>query len=103
MRARLTGRLAAVAALVVFTAGCAAHWAYRQGQDASDKGDWDLAVARYTRALEKDPQNIRYKISLENARIQASEGWQEKRASSQPWTTSSWETPRAAFTRPTWL
>ncbi|HSD26388.1 MAG TPA: hypothetical protein VLL75_03745, partial [Vicinamibacteria bacterium] len=68
-----TGRLLAVLALLAFAgAGCAAHWAYRQGQDASDKGDWDLAVARYTRALEKDPQNIRYKISLENARIQAS-------------------------------
>ena len=35
-------------------------------------GDWDLAVARYTRALEKDPNNIGYKIALENARLQAS-------------------------------
>ena len=54
------------------SAGCAAHWAYRQGQEAGDKRDWDLAVARYTRALEKDPKNIGYKIALENARIQAS-------------------------------
>jgi general secretion pathway protein D len=68
-----TWRLLVVVVLVAFAgAGCAAHWAYRQGQQASDKGDWDLAVARFTRALQKDPQNIRYKISLENARIQAS-------------------------------
>ena len=53
-------------------AGCAAHWAYRQGKDAVDKGDWDLAVARYTKALDKDPKNITYKIALENARVQAS-------------------------------
>jgi general secretion pathway protein D len=52
--------------------GCAAHWAYRQGEDASANGDWDLAVARYTKALEKDKDNIGYKIALENARIQAS-------------------------------
>jgi general secretion pathway protein D len=71
MKRHRTGRLAAALALLAF-AGCAAQWAYRQGQDAGDKGDWDLAVARYTRALEKDPKNIRYKISLENARMQAS-------------------------------
>lgn len=73
MRRLRTRRLAAAAALAAFTgAGCAAQWAYRQGQGAGDKGDWDLAVARYTRALEKDPRNIRYKIALESARIQAS-------------------------------
>ena len=52
--------------------GCAAHWAYRQGETASANGDWDLAVARYTKAIEKDNDNIGYKIALENARIQAS-------------------------------
>ena len=56
----------------VVTAGCASHWAYRQGQTASAMGDWDLAVARFTRALEKDSNNIGYKIALENARLQAS-------------------------------
>ncbi len=66
-------RLAAVLALLAFAgAGCAARWAYRQGQDAAEKGDWDVAVARLTRALDKDHGNIRYKIALENARVQAS-------------------------------
>jgi general secretion pathway protein D len=63
---------AAVVLVAVTSVGCAAHWAYRQGQQAAQKGEWDLAVARYTRALEKDPDNIGYKIALENARIQAS-------------------------------
>ena len=67
-----TGRLLVVVLLAFGGAGCAAHWAYHQGQQAADKGDWDLAVARYTKALQKDPNNIRYKISLESARIQAS-------------------------------
>jgi general secretion pathway protein D len=58
--------------VLVLSSGCAAHWAYRQGQSASELGDWDLAVARFTRALEKDPSNIGYKIALENARLQAS-------------------------------
>jgi general secretion pathway protein D len=66
-------RLAVAVALLAFAgAGCAARWAYRQGKDAGEKGDWDLAVARYTRAVEKDSNNIGYRIALENARIQAS-------------------------------
>ena len=64
--------MAAVVLVVLANAGCAARWAYRQGQDAAEKSDWDLAVARYTRALEKDHDNIGYKIALDNARIQAS-------------------------------
>lgn len=52
--------------------GCAARWAYRQGLSEAKKGNWDLAVARLTRALQKDPDNIGYKIGLENARSQAS-------------------------------
>jgi general secretion pathway protein D len=65
-------RLAAALALVVVGTGCAASWAYRKGHQAADLGDWDLAVARFTRALEKDRDNIKYKIALETARVQAS-------------------------------
>ena len=45
--------------------------AYRQGQKEAKKGNWDLAVARLTKALQKTRQH-RYKIALENARVQAS-------------------------------
>ena len=36
--------LALVLVAPLLTAGCAARWAYRQGQSASEMGDWDLAV-----------------------------------------------------------
>jgi type II secretory pathway component GspD/PulD (secretin) len=64
--------VAVVLLAVMLGAGCAAKWAYRQGKEAAEQGEWDLAVARYSRALEKDPSNIGYKIALENARVQAS-------------------------------
>jgi general secretion pathway protein D len=52
--------------------GCAARMDYRRGQAEAKNGNWDMAVARLTRALQRDPDNIGYKIALENARIQAS-------------------------------
>ena len=76
------GRAAAVLLVVIgaglASAGCAAKWAYRQGQNEAKKGNWDLAVARLTKALRKDPDNIGYKITLENARIQASRYHQDQ-------------------------
>jgi general secretion pathway protein D len=70
---RSWGRFLAVAlALSLAGSGCAARSAYRQGQKEAKKGNWDLAVARLTAALQKDPENIDYKIALENARVQAS-------------------------------
>jgi hypothetical protein len=52
--------------------GCAASKAYRQGMKESKAGNWDLAVARLTVALQKSPDNLSYKIALENARVEAS-------------------------------
>jgi general secretion pathway protein D len=69
-RLRLPAVLAVTAALLCW--GCAAHWAYRKGNSEARKGNWDMAVARYTKALQNDPDNIAYKIALENARVQAS-------------------------------
>ena len=47
-------------------------WPTTRGRRRRSKGNWDLAVARLTRAVQKDPDNIGYKIALENARMQAS-------------------------------
>jgi general secretion pathway protein D len=69
---RVVIRLAVILALALSGAACAAKLAYHQGQDEAKKGNWDLAVARLTRAVQKDPDNIGYRITLENARIQAS-------------------------------
>ena len=74
------GRGAAVLLIVagLASSGCAAKWAYRQGQSEAKKGNWDLAVARLTKALQRDARNIGYKIALENARIQASRYHQDQ-------------------------
>ncbi len=65
-------------ALAVFSSACASSSAYRSGQSFSEKGDWDLAVARFTKALNASPKNLKYKIALENAKIQASRYHTEK-------------------------
>lgn len=65
-------RLGLVVALALVLPACSARWAYRQGQAQAKQGNWDLAVARFTRALQEDSTNIGYKIALETARVQAS-------------------------------
>ncbi len=59
--------------MAVLLSGCGARWAYRQGQTEAKRGNWDMAVARLTRALQKDPDNIKFRIALENARVRASQ------------------------------
>ncbi len=68
----------AAAALAAFSFACAASSAYRGGQKFSEKGDWDMAVARFTKALNESPRNLKYKIALENAKIQASRSHTDK-------------------------
>jgi general secretion pathway protein D len=73
MQRDVTRRLAVMLVLAALAgSGCAGRLAYHQGQEEAKRGNWDLAVARLTRALQKDPDNIGYKLALENARIQAS-------------------------------
>jgi general secretion pathway protein D len=63
-------RLLAVLLLLGLGPGCAS--AYRQGRSEAEQGNWDLAVARFTKALQGDPNNIRTRLALENARVKAS-------------------------------
>ena len=63
----LKHRLIVLIVMAVLLSGCAAGRAFRQGQEASRNGDWDGAVAHYTRALQADPDNAQYKIELERA------------------------------------
>jgi general secretion pathway protein D len=58
--------------------GCAARRDYREARVAARHGDWDLAVARLMRAVERDPNNIRYRMELEDARTRASRAHAEK-------------------------
>src|SRR4029453_5826133 len=72
MQRAVKRRLAVILAVGLAGAGCAARLAYHQGQEEAKKGNWDLAVARPTPGVQKDQDNIGYRITLENARIQAS-------------------------------
>ena len=71
----MTRRLTAIClilAAVLAASGCAASRAYRQGNDAMRLGQADQAVAYYRVAVQEDPDNASYKISLERAMVSAS-------------------------------
>src|SRR5687768_12674100 len=73
MQRRAARSIGLVLALAAPSAsGCAGRLAYHQAHEEAKRGNWDQAVARLTRAAQKDPDNIGYKIALENARVQAS-------------------------------
>jgi general secretion pathway protein D len=56
-----------LATLAALGSGCAAGRAYRRGQEAARLGDWDAAVTDFTKAVQEDPENAMFKISLERA------------------------------------
>ena len=51
---------------------CAAGRAYRDGEEAALRGDWDAAVAFLQRAFQEDPERPEYRIALERAMLDAS-------------------------------
>jgi type II secretory pathway component GspD/PulD (secretin) len=59
--------LVLLVALGALGSGCAAGRAYRRGQEAARLGDWDSAVTYFTKAVQEDPDNAMFKISLERA------------------------------------
>jgi len=79
--------LGVLAALLLGSA-CASSQAYREAREEESLSHWDMAVVKYSRALEGDPTNSRYKISLENAKRKASQVHFERgkvyRSSGQP-------------------
>jgi general secretion pathway protein D len=75
-------------ALLVAATGCAGSLAFRDAREEETLGHWDLAVLKYSRALDLDPTNTRYKIALPRAKIKASRFHFEKgklyRSAGQP-------------------
>jgi len=47
--------------------GCAAKSAFKKGQSEARRGNWDAAVVHYTRATQEAPENIEYRMALQNA------------------------------------
>ena len=64
----------AVAALVLLgLAGCATSAAFRNGEKAEGRQDYDKAVLEYSKAVQQDPNNVHYRKGLERARLRAAE------------------------------
>jgi tetratricopeptide (TPR) repeat protein len=70
-RTHVAGALAAVL-LAVAVSGCATSRAFKRGEVAARAGDWDAAVAYYTKAVQADPDRPDYKIALERSMQAAS-------------------------------
>ncbi|HVZ20347.1 MAG TPA: secretin N-terminal domain-containing protein, partial [Vicinamibacterales bacterium] len=64
--------LAAIVALAAVLGGCASGRAFRRGDNAARAGDWDAAVEQYRQAVQEQPENTEYKITLERAMLNAS-------------------------------
>src|SRR5262245_43962302 len=59
--------------LVAFaiSAACATSGAFKRGQQAERREDYDVAVVEYNNVLRKDPDNREAKLSLERAKMRA--------------------------------
>ena len=74
MRPALGGVATAAAALAaLLSSGCATSSAFRAGETAERRQDYDKAVLEYSKALKESPNNLDYRKSLERARLRASQ------------------------------
>src|SRR5690606_37334171 len=64
--------VAAFCALLVLTAGCATSL-LNQAHQAEQLAEYDLAIARYSRVLRDDPDNVAARQGLERARLRAAD------------------------------
>jgi general secretion pathway protein D len=58
--------------ILLTLASCGSFGAYRKARTAELVKDWDAAVVQYEKALEIDPGNRQYKLSLDRAKREAS-------------------------------
>src|SRR5215212_3757477 len=58
--------------LLLLLASCVSYNAYQNARRAEDNKDWDNAVLQYQKALQIDPQNMKYRIGETRARLEAS-------------------------------
>ena len=79
---------AALSLLLIALVGCAGSRAFREASREEAVRHWDLAVLKYARAAELDPENPRYRLRLARAKIKASQFHFEKgklyRSSARP-------------------
>jgi general secretion pathway protein D len=61
-----------LAALALTMFGCTSFRAWEEAQHYEELEQWDQAVLAYERALEIDPKNVRYRMALQRAKLEAS-------------------------------
>jgi general secretion pathway protein D len=66
-------RPAAAVLVLLGLAGCATSAAFRNGEKAEGRQDYDRAVLEYSKAAQQDPNNVHYRKGLERARLRAAE------------------------------
>ena len=66
-------RCIAALSIVVTLSGCITGAALRDARRAEERQDYDLAVVEYTRALQRDPDNLNARTGLQRARLRASQ------------------------------
>jgi general secretion pathway protein D len=67
-----TKHLAAALLIALPLFSCVSYKAYETAQNAEVRKDWDTAVVEYEKALQIDPQNMKYTIALQRAKLEAS-------------------------------
>jgi len=65
-------RTRAAILLILALSGCTSYRAFEKAREYEMLKDWDNAVVQYTKALQVDPDNMRYRISLQRAKLEAS-------------------------------
>ena len=73
LMAHTTSRFAAVLALTFALQGCATTASLRSGQLAEQGQDYDRAVAEYTAALKKHPNDTTLRLVLDRAKLRAAQ------------------------------
>ena len=68
----MTRKLTVLLVLAMLGSGCAASKAFRRGQDAVIRADWDSAVSYFTQAVQANPDSREYKVHLRRAQEEAS-------------------------------
>jgi len=66
-------QIALVLVVSALASGCTASRVFQRGSDAAMRGDWDLAVSYYKTALQSHPNRVDYRMTLERAKIAASQ------------------------------
>jgi general secretion pathway protein D len=81
-------QLSVAIAVMLTVVGCTGSRAFREAREEEMLEHWDLAVLKYSRAVQLDPKEKHYRVALGRARLKASQSHFQKgklyRASARP-------------------